>query len=62
MFRYFMDAHNGQILFSYDNLQTAMGTSLYSGTIDISTVAYQGKYYMENMGQKHGTFDYRNKQ
>src|SRR5947208_2618179 len=33
----FIDAHTGEIVDTYDNLQTGTGSSLYSGTISIST-------------------------
>jgi thermolysin len=56
----FIDAHTGQKIWGYDNLQTASGTSLYSGTVTISTYYKSSTYYMEDIGRKVGTFDNRN--
>ncbi|MUY71872.1 hypothetical protein GLN44_25270, partial [Shigella flexneri 2a] len=33
----FIDAHTGEKLFEYDNLQTATGTSLFSGVVTFET-------------------------
>lgn len=59
---YFVDAHTGGIVWSYNNLQTASGVSLYSGTVTISTYykSSAATYYMEDIGRKVGTFDNRN--
>ena len=58
----FIDAHSGKRLWSYDNLQTATGTSLYSGSVTINTYYSSGgaTYYMEDISRKVGTFDNRN--
>jgi Zn-dependent metalloprotease len=64
---YFIDAHTGKTVFSYDNLQTqavtGTGVSLYSGTVSINTFRdYWGYYYMEDLTRQMGTFDNRNTQ
>ncbi len=55
----FIDAHTGERVFGYDNLQTGTGNSLYSGTVPITTSSLSGTYYMEDLGRKMGTFDMR---
>jgi Zn-dependent metalloprotease len=61
---YFIDAHSGALVWSYDNLQTqaatGSGVSLYSGTQPISTYFSAGNYYMEDVSRALGTFDNRN--
>lgn len=59
---YFIDAHSGKQLWAYDNLQTATGSgsSLYSGTVSITTYLSGSTYYMEDTVRKIGTFDNRN--
>lgn len=57
---YFVDAHTGNVVWSYDNLQTASGTSLYSGTVTINTYFKSPTYYLEDISRKIGTFDNRN--
>jgi Zn-dependent metalloprotease len=58
----FVDAHSGKLLWSYDNLQTATGVSLYSGSVTINTYykSSSATYYMEDISRKVGTFDNRN--
>ena len=56
----FIDAQTGENVFQYDNLQTASGTSLYSGTVTINTYQNGATYYMEDISRKIGTFDSRN--
>jgi Zn-dependent metalloprotease len=61
---YFIDAHTGALVWSYDNLQTqaatGSGSSLYSGTQSINTTLSAGSYYMEDLSRAVGTFDNRN--
>src|SRR5918997_1257436 len=61
---YFIDAHTGALVWSYDNLQTqaatGTGVSLYSGTQSINTALSGGSYYMEDLPRSIGTFDNRN--
>lgn len=56
----FVDAHTGKTIMEYNNLQTASGTSLYSGTQTINTSGSGSTYYMEDLTRKIGTFDMRN--
>jgi thermolysin len=55
-----IDAHTGEELFRYDNLQTASAATLYSGTVTINTTAYNSTYYLEDTTRKVGTFSYNN--
>jgi Zn-dependent metalloprotease len=61
---YFIDAHTGALVWSYDNLQTqaatGTGVSLYSGTQSINTFKSGTSYYMEDLPRTLGTFDNRN--
>lgn len=57
----FVDAHTGERVFEYDNLQTGTGTSLYSGSrLPISTDLVRRRFYLEDSTRKMGTFDFRN--
>jgi len=56
----FVDAQTGEKVFEYDNLQTASGASLYSGTVNISTSVSGSTYYMEDTTRKMGTFNMNN--
>ncbi len=56
----FIDAHDGELVWQYDNLQTGSGPSLYSGTITFDTTLHSGLYYMEDLTRKLGTFDLKN--
>ncbi len=53
----FVDAHTGEIVMKYDNLQTGTGSSLYSGTVSISTSVSGSTYYMEDTVRRQGTFN-----
>jgi thermolysin len=53
----FVDAHTGEYVDGYDNLQTGTGSSLYSGTVNISTSQSGSTYYMEDLTRKQGTFN-----
>lgn len=57
---YFIDAHNGKKVWDYNNLQSASGSSLYSGTVTIDTILNGTTYYMEDINRRIGTFDNRN--
>jgi thermolysin len=68
---YFVDAHSGEIVWRYNDLQTVAGTgsSLYSGTVSVETTLYNGAYYLEEntavvtgVNRRIGTFDARNTQ
>jgi thermolysin len=56
----FVDAQTGEKVFEYDNLQTASGLSLYSGTVNIGTSGSGSAYYMEDLSRRVGTFTYNN--
>jgi Zn-dependent metalloprotease len=53
----FVDAHSGEIVWQYDNLQTGSGPSLYSGTVGFETTPSAGLFYLEDLSRKLGTFD-----
>jgi Zn-dependent metalloprotease len=53
----FVDAQTGDIIFSYNNLQTGTGSSLYSGTVSIDTSSVGATFYMEDLTRKMGTFN-----
>ena len=53
----FIDAQTGERIFGYDNLQTGSGSSLYSGTVSISTTVSGSTYYMEDTTRRMGTFN-----
>src|SRR6185503_6892036 len=63
---YFIDAHTGEKIFSYNNLQTAgpttgIGSSLYSGNVTIGTYSspslIYGPYGMQDVNRKIGTYN-----
>ncbi len=57
----FIDAHTGEKVFEYNNLQTGSGNSLYSGTVTITTSTSGGTYYMEDPTiRRQGTFNMNN--
>ena len=56
----FVDAQTGEKIFEYDNLQTATGSSLYSGSVTIDTSVSGSTYYMEDLTRKQGTFNMNN--
>lgn len=58
---YFVDAQTSEIVFQYDNFQTATGVSQYSGTVGFQSVMYRrGNYQLEDLTRMIGTFDYQN--
>ncbi|MBC7900890.1 MAG: M4 family metallopeptidase, partial [Saprospiraceae bacterium] len=56
----FVDAHTGENIFEYNNLQTGSGNSLYSGTVNIDTSSAGGTFYMEDLTRRMGTFNMNN--
>ena len=56
----FIDAQTGEKIFQYDNLKTGSGSSLYSGTVTISTSSAGSTFYMEDLTRKMGTFNMNN--
>ena len=53
----FVDAHTGEKVYEYDNLQTATGSSLYSGTVTFNTSSVGTTFYLEDTTKKIGTFN-----
>ena len=53
----FIDAQTGEKVFEYNNLQTGSGSSLYSGTVTISTTGSGSTFYMEDTTRRQGTFN-----
>lgn len=53
----FIDAHTGEKVFEYNDLQTASANSLYSGTVTIDTSNNGTTYYMEDLTRRMGTFN-----
>ena len=56
----FIDAHTGEKVYEYDNLQTGTGNSLYSGNVTISTSSSGSTFYMEDTTRRQGTFNMNN--
>lgn len=58
-----VDAHNGKVLASWDDIRTGHGESIYSGGVEITTTATGGGYEMVD-GQRGGgyTVDMNNQQ
>lgn len=56
----FVDAHTGEKVFEYNNLQTGSGSSLYSGTVTIDTSSSGSTFYMEDLTRRMGTFNMNN--
>ncbi len=53
----FIDAQTGEKVFEYNNLQTATGNSLYSGTVSFNTSSVGSTFYLEDTTKKIGTFN-----
>jgi Zn-dependent metalloprotease len=53
----FIDAQTGEKVFEYNNLQTATGNSLYSGTVTLNTSSVGATFYLEDTTKKIGTFN-----
>jgi Zn-dependent metalloprotease len=56
----FIDAHTGERVDGYDNLQTGSGNSLYSGTVTMTTSQSGANFYMEDLTRRQGTFNMNN--
>lgn len=56
----FIDAHTGEKITEYENLQTGTGNSLYSGNVTISTSSAGSTFYMEDLTRRMGTFNMNN--
>lgn len=57
-----IDAHSGELLTQYDNVQhaTGKGSTNYYGTITFTDLFYSLNNYLEDTNREHGTFDARN--
>ena len=53
----FIDAQTGKRVWGYDNLKTATGNSLYSGTVTLNTSSVGATFYLEDTTKKIGTFN-----
>lgn len=53
----FIDAHTGEKVYEYDNLQTGTGSSLYSGTVTVNTSQSGATFYLEDNTRRMGTFN-----
>lgn len=53
----FIDAQTGERIWGYDNLKTATGSSLYSGTVTLNTSSVGATFYLEDTTRKIGTFN-----
>lgn len=56
----FVDAHTGEIVWSYDNLQTATGPTNYYGTVSFNAYSDGTYYYTEDMTRGLGTYSWGN--
>ncbi|MBK9371849.1 MAG: M4 family metallopeptidase [Deltaproteobacteria bacterium] len=59
---YFIDAHTGELVWGYDNLQSATcsGSTNYYGTVSFECYTTGGSYYTEDATQLLATFSYNN--
>jgi thermolysin len=58
---FFMDATTGKKLFAYDNLQTAIGSSLYDGKVEVGSYTYkEGTFLLEDLERGIGVFSGQN--
>ena len=57
---YFIDAHSGEVVWSYNNLQTATcsGTTNYYGTVSVDCYSDGTSYYLEDSTDLLGTYSY----
>lgn len=58
---YFIDAHQGDVVWSFENLHTdgaatGSGRGYYSGTVSLNTYLKSSSYYMEDTTRKLGTY------
>jgi thermolysin len=59
---YFLDAHTAEVVFVYDDLQTASGRSIYGGVVRFETYPSGASHFLEDLARRLGTFDNRNTQ
>lgn len=53
----FVDARDGSVVRSWDNVQTATGNTQYDGTQTIPSFAYNGRYWLEDNTYNLGIYD-----
>ena len=58
---FFIDAHSGEVVWSYNNLQTATctGATNFYGTVNVDCNLYGSTYYLEDTTDLLGTYSYR---
>jgi len=57
----FVDAHTGDLVWSYENLQTACtGSTPHYGTVTVDCNLYSGSYYLEDTSDLLGTYTWNN--
>lgn len=56
----FVDAHDGAIVWSYDNFQTSGGTAYYAGSVSINSYLSGSTYYLEDSTRDIGTYSMGN--
>jgi Zn-dependent metalloprotease len=58
----FVDAHSGEVVWRYENMQTATcsGTTNYYGTVSVDCYTDGSAYYLENTSDLFGTYSYNN--
>jgi Zn-dependent metalloprotease len=54
--RLFIDAHSGDLLWSYENLHTATGVTNYYGTVSVGSYFDKTSYYLEDTSRNIGTY------
>lgn len=55
----FVDAHDGGVVRSWDNVQAATGNTQYDGTRTIPSFYYAGRYYLEDSSYNLAVYDLR---
>jgi Zn-dependent metalloprotease len=64
---YFIDAHDGSLVWAYDDLHTdgatkGTGTACYSGPVPLDTYEKAGTYYLEDSVRHLGTYSFEHSQ
>ncbi len=56
----FVDAQDGDIVWRFDNLQTGVGQGVYRQDVEVSTIALNSQFYMENADNAQATATWQN--
>lgn len=56
----YIDAHSGELIRSYENLQTSSGTAYFAGSVSINSYYSGGTYYLEDTVRHMGTYTWSN--